>query len=78
MRSTFFTLLAAVALTAAASNEPAAPPIQEWPVYAADAGASHYSPLEQITPANDGRLQRAWGFHTGDLPSAFTKGTYGA
>jgi quinoprotein glucose dehydrogenase len=33
---------------------------QQWPHYAADQGASHYSPLEQITPANVGKLAIAW------------------
>jgi quinoprotein glucose dehydrogenase len=66
MRSTFFTLLAAIALTAAASNEPAAPPIQEWPVYAADAGASHYSPLTELDRANIARLRPAWEWKPGE------------
>jgi quinoprotein glucose dehydrogenase len=33
---------------------------QQWPYYAADQGASHYSPLDQITPANVQRLAIAW------------------
>ena len=32
----------------------------QWPHHAADQGASHYSPLEQITTANVHRLQIAW------------------
>jgi quinoprotein glucose dehydrogenase len=66
MRSTFFTLLAALALTAAASNEPAPPPIQEWPVYAADAGASHYSPLTELDRSNIARLRPAWEWKPGE------------
>ena len=38
----------------------------EWRWYAADAGASHYSPLAQITPANAARLRIAWTYHSGD------------
>jgi quinoprotein glucose dehydrogenase len=33
---------------------------QQWPHHAADQGASHYSPLEQITTANVNKLQIAW------------------
>jgi quinoprotein glucose dehydrogenase len=33
---------------------------QQWPHYAADQAASHYSPLEQITPANVAQLAIAW------------------
>ncbi len=66
MRSIFFTLLAALAVTAAASNEPAPPPIQEWPVYAADAGASHYSPLTDLDRTNVARLRPAWEWKPGE------------
>ncbi len=65
MRSTFFTLLAALALTAA-SSEPAAPPIQEWPAYAADPGASHYSPLTELDRSNIARLRPAWEWKPGE------------
>ena len=33
---------------------------QQWPHYAADQAASHYSPLEQINPANVAKLAIAW------------------
>ncbi len=33
---------------------------QQWPHYAGDQAASHYSPLDQITPANVGKLAIAW------------------
>ncbi|OFW43274.1 MAG: hypothetical protein A3J29_20425 [Acidobacteria bacterium RIFCSPLOWO2_12_FULL_67_14b] len=33
---------------------------QQWPHYAGDQAASHYSPLDQITAANVGRLAVAW------------------
>ncbi len=38
----------------------AAPAAQQWPHYAGDQAASHYSPLDQITPANVGALVIAW------------------
>ncbi|WP_296600570.1 membrane-bound PQQ-dependent dehydrogenase, glucose/quinate/shikimate family [Phenylobacterium sp.] len=50
----------------------------DWPAYGGTYAAQRYSPLAQITPANVGKLQRAWVFHTGDLPSAIAKDTYGS
>ncbi len=50
----------------------------DWPAYGGTESARRYSPLGQITPANVGKLKRAWMIHTGDLPSAAAKGTYGA
>jgi len=41
----------------------------DWSYYGGDAGARRYSGLAQITPANVGRLERAFVFHTGDLPA---------
>ncbi len=35
----------------------------DWPNMHRDAGAQRYSPLTQITPANVGRLQKAWSYH---------------
>lgn len=40
----------------------------DWPYYGGDANAQRYSPLDQITPENVGKLERAFVFHTGDLP----------
>src|SRR5258708_7646825 len=42
---------------------------RDWPVYLGDAGATHYSTLSLIEPANVARLQRVWEFHTGDAPA---------
>ena len=39
----------------------------EWSAYGRDSGGTRYSPLEQITPENVGKLQTAWTFHTGDV-----------
>ena len=33
---------------------------QQWPHYAGDQAASHYSPLEEITAANVAKLASAW------------------
>src|SRR3546814_2145206 len=50
----------------------------DWPAYGGTYSARRYSPLTQITPANVGKLERAWTIHTGDLPSEAAHGTYGA
>jgi len=52
-------LLAATLLTAA--------PALAWEYWGGDRGGMRFSPLDQVTPANVGRLVRAWEFHTGDL-----------
>ncbi len=51
----------------------------DWPAYGGTYSARRYSPLVQITPENVGKLERAWLFHTQDLPSSpqIAK-TYGA
>lgn len=43
-------------------------PAQPWPAYAADSGATHYSPLEDITPANVRALTVASEWGTGEQP----------
>lgn len=50
---------------------------KDWPAYGGTFSARRYSPLDQITPENVGSLKRVWDFHTGDLPTSRTKGTYG-
>ena len=40
----------------------------DWPAYGGSYSARRYSPLAQITPDNVGRLERAWVYHTRDLP----------
>ncbi|MEZ5286228.1 MAG: hypothetical protein R2712_15740 [Vicinamibacterales bacterium] len=42
-----------------------APPAGDWPVYASDAAATHYSPLDEITPANVQRLTQVWEWKPG-------------
>jgi quinoprotein glucose dehydrogenase len=48
---------------------------QQWPQPAGDQGASHYSPLDQITPANVNQLQVAWEWRPNekDLPQFGTR-----
>jgi quinoprotein glucose dehydrogenase len=38
----------------------------DWPVYGGNTDHTHYSTLNQITPANVGRLQVAWTYETHD------------
>ncbi len=40
----------------------------DWPAYGGNTHATRYSPLDQITPANVGQLEKVWEFRTGDLP----------
>jgi quinoprotein glucose dehydrogenase len=41
----------------------------DWLHYGNDAGGTRYSTLDQITPANVGKLQLAWTVHLGGLPN---------
>jgi quinoprotein glucose dehydrogenase len=41
--------------------------VADWPAYGATPGGLRWSPLEQITPANVGRLERVWEHHSGDV-----------
>lgn len=51
------------------SSDPDAIPVgADWPAFGGSYHAQRFSPLAQITPANVGRLERAWTIHTGDLP----------
>jgi quinoprotein glucose dehydrogenase len=51
------------------SSDPDAIPVgADWPAYGGSYHAQRYSTLTQITPENVGKLERAWSFHTGDLP----------
>ncbi len=57
----------AVALLALAALASCGPPADiDWPVYGGDDGHTHYTTLDQISPANVARLQIAWTFDTGD------------
>jgi quinoprotein glucose dehydrogenase len=43
----------------------------EWSAYGGGQGAQRYSELAQITPENVKHLERAWTFHTGDIPKKY-------
>jgi quinoprotein glucose dehydrogenase len=54
---------------AAAMADPSLMPVgADWPAYGGTYSARRFSPLAQITPENVGRLERAWVYHTRDLP----------
>src|SRR5436190_1277852 len=40
------------------------PPADSWPTYHGDYSGAHHSKLNQISPANVGRLMQAWKFQT--------------
>lgn len=52
-----------------ASGAPVESAGADWPAYGGDAKAQRYTSLAQITPENVGKLERAFVFHTGDLPA---------
>jgi len=58
--------------------EPAARAANEWPVWGGDAGATHFSGLTDITPANVASLEVAWTHRSGDHAdgSGRTRATY--
>jgi quinoprotein glucose dehydrogenase len=50
--------------------DPALMPVgADWPAYGGTYSARRFSPLAQITPANVDKLERAWVYHTRDLPA---------
>ena len=56
-------------MLAAAMTDPSLMPVgSDWPAYGGTYSARRFSPLAQLTPANVGKLERAWTYHTGDLP----------
>ncbi|WP_457362298.1 membrane-bound PQQ-dependent dehydrogenase, glucose/quinate/shikimate family [Pseudomonas sp. TE3610] len=42
-------------------------PDSDWAVYGRDKNATRFSPLTQITPANVGKLEKAWVYRTGAM-----------
>lgn len=52
----------------AASND-----AKSWTAYGASNLAQKFSPADQIKPTNVAQLQKAWEFHTGDLPPKGSK-----
>ncbi|MCL7714556.1 membrane-bound PQQ-dependent dehydrogenase, glucose/quinate/shikimate family [Stenotrophomonas mori] len=70
----------AAAPSAAPPADTTAPAPGEWPAYGRSTHGQRYSPLQQITAANVGRLQLAWQMQTGDvrLPDDVGETTYEA
>ena len=58
--------IVAILITAVAQRD--APRRGDWPVYAADQAATHYSPLDDITPANVAKLSIAWEWRPAETP----------
>lgn len=56
------------AIAAAAADPARMQAGADWPAYGGTESARRYSPLAQITPANVDRLERAWVYHTRELP----------
>jgi quinoprotein glucose dehydrogenase len=65
-----FWILAALAMPGKVSAQP-----DQWLTANGDAGAQKYSPADQISPQNVGRLKRAWTVHTGDVSRGREDGT---
>ncbi|HUF47469.1 MAG TPA: pyrroloquinoline quinone-dependent dehydrogenase [Vicinamibacterales bacterium] len=63
-------LAVAAAVAPAMPDRPAAQAAagQDWPVYAGDAGAAHYSALADLTPATVEQLTVEWEWAPGDAP----------
>ena len=58
-------MVAALVAVVSATAGPLADDVNDWPSHDHDAGATRFSPLTQITPANVSRLRQAWAFDTG-------------
>jgi quinoprotein glucose dehydrogenase len=66
MKSIFASIcVLAVALAAAQS------PVVDWSANGRDLEGTRYVPASEITPANVGRLERAWTYRTGESGPAF-------
>ncbi|MEW6322629.1 MAG: pyrroloquinoline quinone-dependent dehydrogenase [Acidobacteriota bacterium] len=58
--------LTAMSVVRGAGGQSAAPAEGQWPYYAADQAATHYSTLDQITRDNVGQLEVAWEWRPGE------------
>ncbi|WP_294256958.1 membrane-bound PQQ-dependent dehydrogenase, glucose/quinate/shikimate family [uncultured Sphingomonas sp.] len=45
-------------------------PKEDWNAYGRSWRGDRWSPIDQITPANAAKLEKAWEFHTGDLKTS--------
>jgi quinoprotein glucose dehydrogenase len=61
-------LCLAAILSTAVSQRGGSASSADWSVYAADQAATHYSPLDGITPENVARLTVAWEWRPGEAP----------
>lgn len=50
----------------------------DWIAYGGTRGSVRFSSLQQITPENVSRLEKAWTFNTGDLPNDLKSNKYGS
>src|ERR1700733_5580560 len=71
----FLVASGSVALVLSLSARPAPAPPQDWPVYAADQAATHFSPLTDIDRTTVSHLQIAWEWKTGDETVTAPAGT---
>ncbi|YBV93754.1 pyrroloquinoline quinone-dependent dehydrogenase (plasmid) [Phyllobacteriaceae bacterium JZ32] len=60
-------LCSSLALTAALGLAPAKADDNTWSTFNGNLKAQKYSPADQITPQNVGKLTKAWEVHTGDV-----------
>ncbi|HWI84890.1 MAG TPA: PQQ-binding-like beta-propeller repeat protein [Sphingomonas sp.] len=60
-----FALIGAAGVLLGFQGKPRSASTVDWRHYEGDAGAAHYSPLTQITPANVARLSVAWRYDLG-------------
>ncbi|MEI4473768.1 pyrroloquinoline quinone-dependent dehydrogenase [Frigidibacter sp. MR17.24] len=59
----------------APTDRPLVPPTATWDSFHGQLNAQKYAPLDQITAANAGQLQKAWEVHTGDVDDGSGGGT---
>ena len=64
-RAWFNWILVAAGLLATSSLAAQSQSQADWPAVAGDVGATKFSPADQITPANVGKLTQAWTYQTG-------------
>src|SRR5581483_6673231 len=68
MTKRFSVLLMCAVAGCAAAVLRAQTPTPDWPAVIGDIGGMKYSPLDQITPANVGKLTQAWAYNGGGVP----------
>lgn len=64
------------ALQEAPEPEPVLQAGQDWPAYGGTYAGQRYSPLNEITKENVGKLEKVWEIRTGDMPSEDAEGKY--